>query len=226
MIKLEPLKLVKRILETDLSFIEQPETKNPILSAYKKAINDYAEKRATYHKVDCNIDIAYQMFIVQCIDKAMVERAGKIMERIFRFLPAHLKLQNAVITQQDCLGYLKNDDTEKLLLLDVPYIGSEHTCAVTGYKYQPFHQKVADFLQNAEYPFLYYCRSTPPKSDIIFNRIDAEHVMKMKLAQYFMNNGYYFQKVHLDTDTELIISNRQYNAEIQFQWKDMAENII
>ena len=44
-------------------------------------------------------------------------------------------------------------------------IDSEHTCAVTGYKYQPFHKKVADYLQNAEYSFLYYCRSTPPKSN-------------------------------------------------------------
>lgn len=109
-IKREPLRLIKRILEADLSFIEQPETKNPILSAYKKAINDYAEKRVNYHKVVCDIDIAYKMFIAQCIDKATVERAGKIMERIFRFLPAHLKLQNAVITQQDCLNYLKNDN--------------------------------------------------------------------------------------------------------------------
>lgn len=224
-IKTEPLKLIKRILESDLSFIEHPETKNPKLSAYKKAINNYAEKRAKYHKVDCNIDIAYQMFIVQCIDKAMVERAGKIMERIFRFLPAHLKLQNAVITQQNCLNYLKNDNINKLILLDVPYIGSEHTCAVTGYKYQPFHQKVAGFLQNAEYPFLYYCRSTPPKSDSTFNREDAEHIMKMKLGQYFMNKGYYFQKVRLDNDTELLISNRQYNAEAQCLWTDMAENI-
>ena len=82
----------------------------------------------------------------------MMERAGKIIERVFRFLPAHLKLQNSVITQQDCLGYLKNDDTEKLLLLDVPYIGSEHTCAVTGYKYQPFHQKVADYLTERRIP--------------------------------------------------------------------------
>lgn len=224
-IKTEPLKLIKQILESDLSFIEQPETKNPMLSAYKKAINDYAEKRAKYHKVDCNIDIAYQMFIVQCIDKAMVERAGKIMERVFRFLPAHLKLQNSVITQQECLGYLKNDDTEKLLLLDVPYIGSEHTCAVTGYKYQPFHQKVSDFLPNAEYPFLYYCRSTPPKSDSTFNREDAEHIMKMKLGRYFMNKGYYFQKVSLDNDTELMVCNRQYDTETQFQWTDMDENI-
>ena len=225
-LKKEPLRLIKHILETDLSFIEQPDTKNPILSAYKKATINYAEKRANYHKVDCDIDIAYQMFIVQCIDKAMVERAGKIMERVFRFLPAHLKLQNAVITQQDCLEYLKNDDTEKLLLLDVPYIGSEHTCAVTGYKYQPFHQKVAEYLQNAEYPFLYFCRSTPPKSDSTFNREDAEHIMKMKLGQYFMNKGYYLQKVRLDNDTELMVSNRHYDADTQFQWTSFEQNII
>ncbi|MDY6155244.1 MAG: hypothetical protein SPH96_01765 [Agathobacter sp.] len=225
-IKTEPLKLIKQILESDLSFIEQSETKNPKLFAYKKAINDYAKKRAKYHKVDCNIDIAYQMFIVQCIDKAMVERAGKIMERIFRFLPAHLKLQNAVITQQDCLNYLKNDNMNKLILLDVPYIGSEHTCAVTGYKYQPFHQKVAEYLQNAEYSFLYFCRSTPPKSDNTFNREDAEHIMKMKLGQYFMNKGYYFQKVPLKEDTELMISNQFYNSEVQFQWTNTNENII
>lgn len=165
-IKKEPLKLVKRILETDLSFIEQPYTKNPILSAYKKATSDYAAKRANYSSVDCNADIAYKMFIIQCIDKAIIEKDGKIMERAFRFLPAHLKLQNAVITQQDCLSY----------------------------------------LQNADYLFLYYCRSTPPKSDSIFNRADAEHIMKMKLASYFMNKSYYFQKVYLDKDTELIIS--------------------
>ena len=225
-IKTEPLKLIKRLLESDLSFIEQPETKNPKLSVFKKAINDYAEKRVNYHKVDCDIDIAYKMFIVQCIDKAIVERAGKIMERIFRFLPAHLKLQNAVITQQDCLNYLKNDNTNKLVLLDVPYIGSEHTCSIVGYKYQPFHKNVADCLQNAEYPFLYYCRSTPPKSDSHFNRADAEHIMKMKLGQYFMNKGYYFQKVPLKEDTELMISNQQYDAIVQFQWTSFEQKII
>ena len=107
----------------------------------------------------------------------------------------------------------------------LPYIGSENTCSVACYKYQPFHKKVADYLQNAEYPFLYYCRSTPPKSDIMFNKADAGHIMKMKLAQYFMNKGYYFQKVHLDKDTELMVSNRQYDNEIQFQWTDMDENI-
>ena len=49
--------------------------------------------------------------------------------------------------------------------------------------------------------------------------------MKMKLGQYFMNKGFYFQKVHLNEDTELLISNRQYDAEAQFLWTDMAENI-
>lgn len=136
-----------------------------------------------------------------------------------------MKLQNSVITQEDCLEYLKNDNTKKLLFLDVPYIGSEHTCAVTGYKYQPFHQKVADFLQNAKYPFLHYCRSTPPKSDSTFNREDAEHIMKMKLGQYFMNKGYYFQKVPLDNDTELMVSNQLYNSKVQFHWTNTNENI-
>ena len=48
--------------------------------------------------------------------------------------------------------------------------------------------------------------------------------MKMKLGQYFMNKGYYFQKVRLDNDTELIICNRQYDSKFQFLWTDMAEN--
>lgn len=109
-LKTEPLKLIKRILDADLSFIEQPATKNPMLSSYKKVIIDYEKKRAKYKRVDCNIDIAYKMFILQCIDKSMIERSSHIMERVFRFLPAHLKLQNAVITQQDCLKYLNNDD--------------------------------------------------------------------------------------------------------------------
>lgn len=224
-IKKESLKLIKKILEADLSFIEQAETKNPVLSVYKKTTTDYVEKRANYIKTDCNVDIAYMMFITQCIDKAMIERTDKIMERVFRFLPAHLKLQNAIITQQDCLKYLNNDDADKLVLLDVPYIGSEYTCSVVGYKYQPFHKKVADCLQNAEFPFLYYCRSTPPKSNKVFNEVDAEYITKMKLGQHFMNKGYYFQKVLLDNDTELMVSNRQYDTETQFQWRDIEEHI-
>lgn len=47
----------------------------------------------------------------------------------------------------------------------------------------------------------------------------------MKLAHYFMNKGYYFQKVRLDNDTELMVSNRQYNTETHFQQTDIEENI-
>mgnify|MGYP005776074041 FL=1 len=50
--------------------------------------------------------------------------------------------------------------------------------------------------------------------------------MKMKLGQYFMNKGYYFQKVPLKEDTELIISNQLYDKESQFQWTDSNKSII
>lgn len=48
----------------------------------------------------------------------------------------------------------------------------------------------------------------------------------MKLGQYFMNKGYYFQKVRLKEDTELMVSNRQYDADSQFQWTSFKYNII
>ncbi len=107
----------------------------------------------------------------------------------------------------------------------MPYIASEHTCSVAGYKYKPFHKKVANCLQNADYAFLYYCRITPPKPDKTYNMTDAEHIIKMKSAQHFMDKGCYFQKIHLDKDTELMISNCQYDTETQFQWMDIDENI-
>lgn len=49
--------------------------------------------------------------------------------------------------------------------------------------------------------------------------------MKLKLGQHFMNKGYYFQKVHLDKDTELITSNRLYEADTQFQWSSLEHEI-
>lgn len=68
-----------------------------------------------------------------------------------------------------------------------------------------------------------YCRGTPPKSEKTFAKAGAEYIMKMKLACYFMNKGYYFQKVPLKNDTELIISNRQYYATAQFQLTSMEQ---
>ena len=216
-IKKNPLTLIKKILNTELANFEQSSERTNNLRIFRDSTDKYVTTRRNYRKVDCNVDIAYEMFLLQCLSKKYPDNLDKILNRVFRFLPAHLKLQNAIITQEDCLKYLKNDDIHKLVLLDVPYIGSEHTCAIKGYKYKPFHEKVAEFLHNAGYPFLYYCRSTPPKSDTTFTREQGEHIMKMKLAQHFMDNGLHFQKVHLKEDTELMISNQLYDEETQFQ---------
>jgi len=223
-IKTQPLKLIKLLLETDFTFINTPEWKNPILKELKLDTTAYEQKRHTYHKVDCNVKIAYHMFLQQCIDKAMVEQADRIFIRILRFLPAHLKLKNATITQMDCLTYL-NPNPFKLVLLDVPYIGSEKECAVATYRYDPFHNKVADLLKNADYPFIYFCRSSAPKSDKSKSATDKEKIMKMKLGMYFMRNGFYFYKVHLKEDTELMIYNQHYSDE-QFLWDDFDTDIL
>lgn len=127
------------------------------------------------------------MFITQCIDKAHVEQSSEIIKRVLRFLPACMKIQNATITQQDCLTYLQNDTVDKLVLIDTPYIGSESTCGIKGYDYDKFHKKVVGYLHNAQYPFLYYCRITPPKSEKTLSSEKTEHVMKMKLDYYFSN---------------------------------------
>ena len=204
----EPLKLIKKILENDLSFIKQPETKNPKLSEFKKMLNTYETKRKNYHKIDYNIDIAYTLFITQCIDKAHIEQSIEIIKRVLRFLPACLKLQNATITQQDCLSYLQNDTTDKLVLLDTLYIGSESTCGIKVYDYNKFHKKVAVNLHNAQYPFLYYCRITPPKSEDTLSSKDAEHVMKIKLERYFSHLNCCRHTMTLKNDTELILFNK------------------
>ncbi len=224
-IKSDPLRLIKKILETELTSFEQSSEKINNLRIFRDSTDKYVTTRRNYHKVDCNIDIAYEMFLLQCLSKKYPDNFDKILNRVFRFLPAHLKLQNAIITQQDCLEYLKNNDTYKFVLLDVPYIGSEHTCAIKEYKYKPFHEKVAECLQNAQYPFLYYCRSTPPKSDNTFTKEQGERIMKMKLAVHFMDKGFYFQKVHLDKDTELMISNQLYDEVAQFQWTSLDQTI-
>ena len=190
-LKKEPLKLIKLILDTDLTFINQPDTKNPILSKYKANLKAYKEKRKNYKKVDCNVQIAFEMLIVQCIDKQYVEQKNDIINRTLRFLPASIKLQNATITQKDCLRYLENDTVKKLILLDVPY----------------------------------YCRSSAPKSDRSKSQEDKANIMKMKLGQYFLNKGYYFQKVHLEKDTELMISNVHY-SESQFLWNNFSESLL
>lgn len=224
-LKLKPLKLIELILKTDLTFINEPDTKNPKLSEFKNSIEAYEKKRKKYNEVDCNEQIAFEMFITQCIDKKYIEQADDIIKRVIYFIAAHIKLQNVTITQTDCLTYVQNDNASKLVLLDVPYIGSEEPCGINGYNYKKFHKKLTDLLLHAEYKFLYNCRSSAPKSDKRYTKEDGEHIMKMKLGRYFFNKGYYFEKVHLKEDTELIISNIKYSDK-QFQWADFDFNLL
>ena len=138
-------------------------------------IKGYKAKRMQYHKVDCNIDIATMTFIFQCINKQYPEDKDKIFNRITKIIPASIKLQNAIITQEDCIKYLDND-MNKFILLDVPYIGSEYTCSAKCYNYNRFHKSIAEKLSDANYPFLYYCRSTPPKANNPYNKQDATFI--------------------------------------------------
>lgn len=221
-IKHQPLKLIKSILSSPV--FSNKEYLSEYMTKAHSITKEYEVKRQHYHKIDCNIDIATMAFIFQCVSKQYPEDNNKILNRITRIIPASIKLQNAIITQEDCLKYLDNDNN-KFVLLDVPYIGSEYICSAKGFNYTRFHKNIADKLLNAEYPFLYYCRSTPPKANNPYNRQDAIHIQKLKLAEHFFNKGFYFEKFYLNEDTELIISNRQY-SDNQFQWNDEEQIII
>jgi hypothetical protein len=50
-------------------------------------------------------DRLYDDYYVASIIQNM-EHNDKILQRLLCFLPAHIKLQNIIITQQDCLSYL------------------------------------------------------------------------------------------------------------------------
>lgn len=233
----KPLELVKKVFESDLALIiSSPNIK----CTFKSDIKDYSEKRKNYHKVACNVEIAFEMFIIQCIDKQYPDDVNAILNRVLRFLPAYLKMlhANTTITQEDCTKYLTDDTNieltnyplqlaaDRLLLLDPPYIGSEEQCGVKGYKYEEFHKKVAEYLGATKYPFIYHCRSSAPKSDKTYKPEEARHIMKMKLGMHFLNKGFYFSKVELSDDvTELIISNRNFNSGVQFQWTDYEQDI-
>lgn len=232
----KPMELIKRIMETDLSLIEESDERKEIRRKFQADIDEYYKKRERYHKVDCNVEIAYEMFIFQCIDKKFMDNEEDIWNKVLRFLPAHLKMLNAntIITQEDCKNYLTDDIssaklppvTDRLLLLDPPYMGSEHQCNVKNYNYKTFHKKVAAYLETTKYPFIYYCRSSAPKSNKVDTLEKAQHIMKVKLGECFWDKGFYFSKVQLQEDvTELMISNRHYDSVKQFQWTDFRQDI-
>lgn len=223
----KPLELIKGILSIDFSFINAPDTMNPQRRIYKEATETYRDNRRNYHKVDCNVEIAVYTFILQCIDKKFIEQSDKIFRRLGGFLPAHAKLvtSNATITQEDCLSHLENEEN-KLVLLDVPYIGSEKECGIKDYDYNSFHHKVSAKLEKAKYPFIYYCRSSAPKSDKRYNTVQAHEIIKKKLGLFFFNKGYHFEQVQLEQDTELMISNQHYSPDRQIQWTPETTDLL
>lgn len=234
-IKQEPLKLIKKILDTDLIRYANSKIKNQENFDFKKNIDDYNKKRSKYTKVDVNINMAYEMFIHECIDIKYVKSHDSILSNVLQFLPAHLKLQKVKIAQKDCLSYLKNDTANKLILLDIPYIGSEKQCAIEGYDYNKFHKVISTHLYKADYKFLYYCRSSAPKSDLnksllneecIKEKLKNENIMKMKLGEHFFDKGFYFQKIALNEDMELLISNCNYDSSNQFKWTDFHQDLL
>lgn len=226
-LKCQPLEFVKFALDDELWMIDtRTSDRLNFQKKFKTELEQYYKKRKHYHKVDKNVSIAYATLLYQSWEGQFIDDKDKIFQKILKILPASLKLQNATITQEDGLTYLDNANSNKLVLLDPPYIGTEKECCIEGYDYNKFHEKVSEKLSCAEFPFLYFCRSSAPKSDKLRSKKDKERIMKMKLGLYFFNKGYFFQKIHLKEDTELIICNRQYNSQDQFQWTDFTQKIL
>lgn len=139
-LKQEPLKLIKSILSTPV--FSNKEHLFEYMAEAHSITKGYEAQRIHYHKADCNIEIATTTFIYQCVSKEYPENSDKILNRITRIIPASINLQSAIITQEDCIKYLDND-INKFILFDVPYIGSEYTCSARGYNYNRFHKRIA-----------------------------------------------------------------------------------
>lgn len=233
-IKLKGLTFIKYFLDNDVwTYITD---KNLTDDTYrlnykktlKKSLDEYKNSREKHHKIDCNVEMAFMTLLYHCMEGKYVKNSNDIFNNILKILPACIKLKNARITQEDCLKYLENDDSNKFVILDVPYVGTEEQCGIEDYDYERFHKKVAEKLYTANYSFLYFCRSSAPKSDKSRPDKELEKIMKMKLGTYFWNKGFYFEKIYLDNGnvTELMISNQQYDNEKQFEWIDFDTDIL
>ena len=240
-VKKKGVEFVKYFLNNDIWTLDikkdkekdTPERLNYV-KEFQAEINTYKTERETFHKIGCNLEIAFKTLLLESWGGAYIDDEDNIFNRILKILPACLKLQNATITQEDCLKYLENNDSNKLIILDVPYIGTEKQCGIKNYDYVKFHKKVAQKLHHAQYSFLYFCRSSAPKSEIKDKdefkqqmKLElAEKIMKMKLGEFFCNKGFYFEKILLNDDvTELIISNQLYDSKKQFKWINFDTDI-
>ncbi len=111
-----------------------------------------------------------------------------------------------------------------------PTPGSEEFSGLKDINYKKFHEDVSSALAQANYPFIYYCRVTAPSAIAkVIGHENGLNYMSKKLMPYFFAKGFYFDlkplKVSKNTanehfEFELLISNRNYSPETQFQWEE------
>ncbi len=226
-LKTNPDKLIKELFKEfeKTNYLKSESIKKD----YDKRINSYDKKYKNRSKCTINIDVAIAVLIGQYLDKPDPD-IDKISNLIFQILPIHLKLKDATITKLDCRTYLSNDNTNKLVILDTPYIGSEYYTGIDDFDYKKFHKDVSQRLFEAEYHWLYFCRITPPSKIKKYLRdvdrfdpiADGIDVMSKLLMPHFFNKGYYFNLVYLKFpnnryEIEVMISNVKY-SNTQFEW--------
>ena len=235
----KPFQLINKVIEEGIDHSEYPNQRRENLAKYRNAIKLFKDT-SPKNKPACDVTIATYTFLLQCLNKKGMEDAEKIFSRIARFLPAHLKLlnSNVKITMVDAADYLKpllkininhqklTIGSNRLVLFDPPYICSEKTCNINGFNYPEFHDKAGRYLMKADYPFLYHCRSSAPKSSDDFSKDKWENILKNKLGEYFFGKKFYLERIRLKEDTELIISKTLYNSRTQFIWNNVHQNIL
>lgn len=250
----EPIKLVDTILGIGITYKSKYTQDKTKIESFVKEIDAFAKRRKKYHQVACDIEIAAKFFLCACTKNNFRNRylaKETILKRLLCFLPAAFKLweSNTVVTQEDAMIFLENNctiniprgdalhlNTQRFIISDTPYPCSEEYSGLEGYNYEKFHGKVANRLIHAEYPFLYFCRSTATKSDS--RPIDIKnHAMKLFLARLFFDKGLLYDKVRLswgckqkedgsttESAPELIISNRHY-SDNQFIWNSDSQDL-
>ncbi len=242
-----PFKLIEMLLDKLVDFESwSDEQKRELKITCQNQVDDYDydydydEKskkiKATarlkkYKKVKADIDIAFSVLIYMQFNSEY-PTVHEIPYLAYRILPLHLRFpKNVTITMRDAITFLENDKKNKLVVLDLPYFGSWYNSGITNFDYKTFHIKVATYLENAEYPWIYYCRSTPSSEMLKAFNGDydrALNAMFNMLYEHFYRKGYFFSLVCLPiknkVEVEVIITNRllcdkKYTNK-QFQWEE------
>ncbi len=239
-VQVKPLELIYKLLDLSSNFkYFTPEEKTKLKTSSKSIVDAYDKKQRKYKKIKIDVDVAYALLVYETFntprpfDSSILK---KITNFPFNILPMYFKLKDVAITKLDARHYLSNSNTNKFVCLDVPYITSTPATysGIKDFDYVTFHSEVSKALEVANYPFLYYCRST--SSQKINSLVGTENgldIMSKCLKPYFFNKGFFFDLVPLEVgngtehehvEMEVMISNRKYN-DTQFQW-DRYETLL